>query len=169
MKYFIDTEFIEIPGHIELISIGIVCEDGREYYAENNFDGSYLMDLEDEDLEWMEENVFKNLIGGAKKISTIKKEILNFIGSDNNPEFWGYYADYDWVCFCWIFGRMIDLPKGWPMYCRDLKQMMDFACIDKSDLAFKPSQEHNALSDARWNLMLYDYINTFYQFSVSHE
>jgi hypothetical protein len=29
MKYFLDTEFIEQPNTIELISIGIVAEDGR--------------------------------------------------------------------------------------------------------------------------------------------
>ena len=42
MKYFIDTEFIEgfkkplfgkSRHFIDLISIGIKCEDGREYYA----------------------------------------------------------------------------------------------------------------------------------------
>ena len=45
MKYFIDTEFLEgtqrkgfmgmgkTKPTIDLISIGIVCEDGREYYA----------------------------------------------------------------------------------------------------------------------------------------
>ena len=33
MKYFIDAEFKEKPYTIDLISIGIVCEDGREYYA----------------------------------------------------------------------------------------------------------------------------------------
>ena len=46
-KYYLDTEFIEGPQNkkflgisfgktqptIDLISIGIVCEDGREYYA----------------------------------------------------------------------------------------------------------------------------------------
>ena len=45
MKYFIDTEFIEgfhkpLFGKrrhfIDLISIGIVAEDGREYYAISN-------------------------------------------------------------------------------------------------------------------------------------
>lgn len=41
------------------------------------------------------------------------------------PEFYAYYADYDWVVFCWIYGLMIDLPKGFPFYCRDLKQMLD--------------------------------------------
>ena len=42
MKYFLDTEFLEgtqkkwfgqTKPTIDLISIGIVCEDGREYYA----------------------------------------------------------------------------------------------------------------------------------------
>lgn len=28
IKYFIDTEFNERPGSIDLISIGIVCDDG---------------------------------------------------------------------------------------------------------------------------------------------
>ncbi|HXO12259.1 MAG TPA: hypothetical protein VN871_07835, partial [Mycobacterium sp.] len=33
MRYFYDTEFIDDGYNIELISIGIVAEDGREYYA----------------------------------------------------------------------------------------------------------------------------------------
>jgi hypothetical protein len=32
-KYFFDTEFDEDGKTIELISIGIKCADGREYYA----------------------------------------------------------------------------------------------------------------------------------------
>jgi hypothetical protein len=35
MKYFLDTEFIEYPGIIDLISIGLVSEDNRHYYAIN--------------------------------------------------------------------------------------------------------------------------------------
>ena len=35
-KYWIDTEFIEHPFTIDLISIGIVAEDGREFYAESS-------------------------------------------------------------------------------------------------------------------------------------
>jgi hypothetical protein len=49
-----------------------------------------------------------------------------------NPEFYGYYSDYDWVVFCWLFGRMNDLPKGFPMYCRDLKQMLDEVAESKT-------------------------------------
>ena len=33
MRYFYDTEFIENGSTIDLVSIGIVAEDGREYYA----------------------------------------------------------------------------------------------------------------------------------------
>src|SRR6056300_1352083 len=32
MKYFLDTEFIEQKGSIQLISIGLKCEDGRKLH-----------------------------------------------------------------------------------------------------------------------------------------
>jgi 3' exoribonuclease, RNase T-like len=36
MKYWIDTEFIERPYVLDLISVGLVAEDGREFYAESS-------------------------------------------------------------------------------------------------------------------------------------
>jgi hypothetical protein len=36
MKYWMDTAFIERPYTIDLISIGLVAEDGREFYAESS-------------------------------------------------------------------------------------------------------------------------------------
>ncbi len=33
VRYFYDCEFVEDGRTIDLISIGVVCEDGREYYA----------------------------------------------------------------------------------------------------------------------------------------
>lgn len=53
------------------------------------------------------------------RVSLLEKEV------DVTPTFYAYYADYDWVAFCWLFGNMMDLPKGFPMYCNDLKQMLD--------------------------------------------
>ena len=51
MRYFYDTEFIEDGSTIELVSIGIVAEDGREYYAvSTEFDASNAN-------EWVRENV----------------------------------------------------------------------------------------------------------------
>src|SRR5690606_20734780 len=41
LRYFYDSEFIEDGSTIDLISIGVVCEDGREYYAvSTEFDAS---------------------------------------------------------------------------------------------------------------------------------
>ena len=36
MKYWMDTEFITAPYSIDLISVGLVAEDGREFYAESS-------------------------------------------------------------------------------------------------------------------------------------
>jgi len=175
-KYFIDTEFKEKPHTIDLISIGIVCEDGREYYAISK--DFYLKEVWKDD--WLRENVLfpiyikhvhgdmrnhvpfsRSAIKGVlcsfgKTNTSIAEEIKAF--TDNNPEFYGYYADYDWVVFCWLFGRMIDLPNGYPMYCIDLKQMMDDRGLDKEWKKANcpdPEGEHNALIDARWNYNLF--------------
>lgn len=77
------------------------------------------------------------------------------------PEFYAYYGAYDWVCFAWLFGKMINLPKGFPMYCRDLKQMMDEKGLTKEWKQRNcpdPEGEHNALVDANWTLKLYNAI-----------
>ena len=167
MKYFLDTEFIERPNTIELISIGLVCEDGRELYlisSEYKFNDCsewvkdnvvlpmYLETINGDNRNRFDINYFQNYYG--KKLEVIKEKVLEFIG-DDVPEFWGYYADYDWVIFCWLFGAMIDLPEGWPMYCRDLKQILD--ATGKKSIA-KPVGEHNALVDAKWNEELYNHL-----------
>lgn len=81
-----------------------------------------------------------------------------------NPiEFYGYYSDYDWVVFCWVFGRMNDLPKGFPMYCKDLKQIVDDLKLNQNwmiENCPNPVGEHNALVDAKWNLKLFNQINS---------
>lgn len=41
MRYFLDTEHTDDGERFELISIAVVCEDGREYYAAvEGYDGS---------------------------------------------------------------------------------------------------------------------------------
>lgn len=42
-----------------------------------------------------------------------------------NVELYGYYSAYDHCALCWLFGKMIDLPSGFPMYTKDLKQIFD--------------------------------------------
>jgi hypothetical protein len=85
-----------------------------------------------------------------------------------HPQFYGYFADYDWVVFCWLFGKMIDLPKGFSWYCIDLKQMLDekgktfMPLKDLKNLKDYPKKtnEHNALADAKWNMDLHIFIQS---------
>lgn len=159
MKYFLDTEFIERGPEfpITLISIGIVTEDGREFYAINSeFDPSVCND-------WVRANVLPHLDlndGWDRRASLdeIAVQIVQFCDSEffGKLEFWGYYCDYDWVVFAQIFGTMMDLPKGWPMYCRDLKQLCDD--LGNPKLPEQPSTEHNALADAQWNKQVYEFL-----------
>jgi 3' exoribonuclease, RNase T-like len=168
MKYFLDTEFIENPGTIELISLGITCEDGRKLYLVNlEADLSKANDwVRKNVLQQMPEydpkypDVFRNDTPFLQTRYKIKNEILKFVDG-TTPQFYGYFADYDWVVFCWIFGTMMDLPEGFPMYCMDLKQMMIERGLTKEWKQANcpdPEGEHNALVDAEWNLKLYNEI-----------
>lgn len=258
MKYFFDTEFHErikkpLFGKkyhlMELISIGIVDEDGRTYYAvSSDFDLSAAWKN-----EWLRENVlyliykelrdiqnenttermlYGNLWEGfsykslkvliswhGKKNDVIAAEIFDFVNPDlgfhttgysnsqfkdsksssslhfdkhnvtiikdhvyAQPEFYAYFADYDWVLLCSLFGSMMQLPPGFPKYCKDLKQYKDQAAenvvymLDKSNskeaklIAIESQKdyplnknEHNALADAKWNYDLYKFLKTLIQ------
>ncbi len=137
MRYFFDTEFIDDGKTIDLISIGIVASDGREYYAESS----------EADLsragDWVVKNVFQHLRGMAKPRASIAREIVEFVG--DSPEFWADYAAYDWVVLCQLFGTMMDLPESWPMFCRDLQQAKGTRQISTQDFG----TAHDALADAR--------------------
>ena len=180
MRYFFDTEFIEDGKTIDLISIGIVCEDNREYYAIN-----YDCDF-NKASEWVQDNVLSHLpfkpvkpkseygssgefidTGVWRRKSAIAKDVASFTlhqptliardvtpdsvpmeGAFVEPEIWAYYADYDWVAFCQLFGTMMDLPKGFPMYVNDLKQVVNE--LGNPELPKQNGDEHNAIADARW-------------------
>lgn len=150
MRFFLDTEFDEDGKTIELISIGIAAEDGREYYAvSREFDPLHCND-------WVRAHVLNKLPPAGdplwKSRTEIRDDIAEFVkGGTTPPEFWAYYADYDWVALCQLFGKMIDLPPAFPKYCRDLKQRLDEYDLRSSDLPEQPEgSEHNALDDARW-------------------
>lgn len=159
MRYFMDTEFMEDGNTIELLSIGIVAEDGRELYLESNeADWSKAND-------WVMENVLPHL--KAEFEGYTRKQIAEIVYGFMNPmrhgkpEIWGYYADYDWVVFCQLFGRMVDLPKDFPMFCMDLKQLLTmFDGVKQFD---KPEKEHHALEDARWIYNVWKFLTTHAQ------
>ena len=161
MRIFFDTEFIENGSdHFpQLVSIGLVREDGARYYAE-------LMDV-DWSLanKWVLDNVKPHLEGDdtLKTTPQVMANIQGFAG--DKPEFWAYFADYDWVLLASLFGKMIDLPEGWPFFCRDLKQLMWHLNISRDEIPEELSEDlnqHHALDDAMWNMRVYDWIKENY-------
>lgn len=168
MKYFLDTEFIEDGKTIDLVSIGIFCEDGRRLYRQHK-DAVF-----NKASDWVWRNVFPHLLHFDMRTAKcqdaecpwayrweIRDAVKDFCDPEKygKPEFWGYYADYDWVAFCQLFGTMIELPRGFPMYCRDIKQLCDF--LGNPELPPNPNtSEHHALKDAEWNKTAYDFLMT---------
>lgn len=177
MKYFLDFEFIEDGYTIDPISLGMVREDGKSLYVQ--FAQCKFKNAND----WVWRNVYPYLTHfdfsladrSCKKLeyktycikpdcrwysnSEIRERVLEFCNPEKDkqiPEFWGYYADYDWVAFCQIFGRMMNLPKGYPMYCNDLVQLANTKGNPKFDVENK--NEHHALADAIWNKNYYEFL-----------
>jgi len=116
VKYWIDTEFIAKPYTIDLISIGLVAEDGREFYAESS-----EVDWSKASL-WTLENVRPQLDGKGMMREEIGYAVRQFTDGDEHPVFWGYFPAYDWVALNWLFGSMDELPFHYPQLCLDIKQ-----------------------------------------------
>jgi hypothetical protein len=102
-RYFLDTEFCEDGKTIDLISIGIVGPDGREFYAVNHDAELHRVS------PWVREHVLPSLPPYGDSAWQSRREIAGGVDSfiDNagrRAEIWAYYADYDWVALCQLFG-----------------------------------------------------------------
>ncbi|MFS0470163.1 polyadenylate-specific 3'-exoribonuclease AS, partial [Corynebacterium striatum] len=121
MRYFYDTEFIEDGETIELVSIGIVGEDGSEYYAvSTDFNPAHAN-------AWVRENVLDKLPSPSnpvwKSCERIREELLEFFAAHATPvELWAWVGAYDHVVLAQLWGDMTGLPKRMPRFTRELKQ-----------------------------------------------
>ncbi len=174
-KYFYDTEFKEDGKIIDLISIGILCEDGREFYAVSSEFNTRRVAAD----SWLMENVmssighetfvdslaeglplYKDLVitdGEAMSRKDIKQGILDFVRG-TEPEWWAWYGAYDHVALCQLFGKMIDLPSHFPYYTLDIKQLHKEKGYPP--MPQQPAGLHNALADAKFNKVRYDYLRS---------
>lgn len=184
-KFYIDTEFIDDGKTIDLISIGIVRDDGREYYAQSvEFNPEKASD-------WVKDNVLSSLLvcphlsGDVRGLYAhelgqcfeqqrgwihdcpwrsrfhLRRDLLSFIhNSPGTPSFYGDYCAYDYVALCQLFGTMMDWPQGWPMFFHDLRQEAHAKnMIDISLRVPMTETEHNAISDARWIKTAFEFLN----------
>ncbi|WP_089117119.1 3'-5' exoribonuclease domain-containing protein [Streptomyces sp. SS07] len=174
-----DLEFLEDGRTIELISIGMVCDDGREYYAVNSEAPWDRIRGND----WLVRNVLPSLpitgrtsldsylkvptnsspkptliMVGADTTDTrvkphwvIANEVRDFIQAASDVELWANYGAYDHVALAQLWGPMIALPDGVPMFTHDIQQEARRLAFDWDDLPKQETGEHNALADARHN------------------
>ena len=135
---FLDSEFTGLHQGTTLISIGLVSECGKTFYAElNDYDKSQVD-------EWIQTNVIDNLIMSEppegedecyeatrhkdnpigndlyKSYSLklrcnkaeLKVELEKWLSQFGNIEIWSDCLAYDWVLFCEIFGGALNIPKN---------------------------------------------------------
>jgi len=166
-KIFFDTEFTGLHQNTTLISIGLVSECGKTFYAEfTDYDKTQVD-------EWLQNNVINNLNipddDGIQLLNTfkgdkeyIKEKLEVWLSQFEQIEMWSDCLSYDWVLFNQIWGHAFNIPKNIYYIPFDLSTLL--LCYgynpDLSRKEFSGLDEinHNALSDAKMIRMCYNKI-----------
>lgn len=172
-EYDYDLEFLEDGRTIELISIGIVSSDGREYYAVSEDITHGRLERRIRKNDWLMANVVPSLpkpygdwnnhmprkwlfnyhAHEVKPRHRIADEVREFLLAGDKPVLWADYGAYDHVALCQLWGRMIDLPDGLPMFTCDIQQEALRLGVGWDELPQQAEGNHNALADARHNVV----------------
>lgn len=148
-RYFYDCEFIEDGRTIDLISIGIVCDDGREYYAvSSEFDAGRAG-------PWVRKHVLPQLPRPSdpawRSRAAIRDEVLAFLTAPNLPiELWAWCAAYDHVALSQLWGDMPALPRAIPRVTYEIRQFWEMAGSPAAPSVGR--ERHHALTDAKLGL-----------------
>lgn len=148
-RYFYDCEFIEDGQRIDLVSIGVVDETGRQFYAvSTEFDASRA-------IGWVKRNVLDKLPSPSdpawRTRERIRADLLDFLtGPGEQIELWAWMAGYDHVVLAQLWGDMRALPRAIPRFTHELRQRWEDA--GSPPVPPQPPDQHNALADARHNL-----------------
>lgn len=185
MRIYYDTEFHSDDRVIELLSIGMVREDDKQLYLIVGDDHGAISRAVNDD--WLRENVIVHLpiafydrgydVDGYRwrwewdtkhrdyqraavhSRKEIARRVREFIAATPDAQLWADYGAYDHVAYAQLFGRMIDLPDGFPMATFDIQQEAARTCCDLSDPPISPvGPEHNALGDAIHAKALHEYL-----------
>lgn len=130
MRLFFDTEFTGLHKNTTLISLGIIAENNKCFYA-------IFTDYDTKQVDgWIEEHVLSNLklpkkltkkfditeVTGTKV--EVKEALLKWLDSLNSDyfEMVSDVCHYDMVLFIDIFGTAFDLPKSICPACWDINQ-----------------------------------------------
>ena len=171
-KIFFDTEFTGLHQNTTLISIGLISECGKTFYAElTDYDKSQID-------EWLQKNVIDKLILQDKlygRNGDYNKNECKYVGNlfetrlilsewlsqFESIEMWSDCLSYDWVLFCQLFGHAFNIPKNVYYIPFDICTLFKVKNIDpdisRKDFSGLSNEiNHNALSDAKMIKACYD-------------
>lgn len=183
MNIYFDTEFTGLYKDTDLISIGLISDDGKEFYAEFT---DFRTDRID---DWIEENILSNTVryGKLSEIDVVLDETNYYEGTKEEikEQLWKWLSQfdevqlisdvchYDMVLLIDIFGTAFDLPTNVTPSCHDINQ--DIAIFEHTTEceAFNRSREeflsdynieisgakHNALYDAKVIKEIYNIVS----------
>lgn len=183
MNLFFDCEFTGLRKDTTLVSIGIVAENGKKFYAEfSDYDESQCDD-------WIKENVLKHtILAGNDTLAArlgedsnttvvlgskadIRNELGEWLKQFDSVQFVSDVSHYDFVLLIDLFGGAFDLPKNVSSACYDINQdiakhygISEREAFDKSreeivsELCgeFIAGDKHNALYDAEVIKAIYE-------------
>ena len=182
-KLYFDTEFTGLHQKTTLISIGIISECGKTFYAElYDYDKTQLDD-------WLKENVItklklkdKDILVRENKLEDgtfektevltnmkdLKMHLTNWLSQFEDVEIWSDCLSYDWVLFNEIFGGAMEIPKHVNYIPLDICTQFKVANIDpdisREEFAETNSieaEKHNSLWDAKVIKLCHEKLLTF--------
>lgn len=148
MRLFFDTEFTGLHKDTTLISLGIISEDNKCFYAVLTDYNTTQVD------DWISENVI-NKLELSEEITTlydvytvegtkdeVKEALLDWIGTLNDTHFElvSDVCHYDMVLFIDLFGTAFDLPEFISPCCYDINQDIYYMSFSM-DEAFDANRE----------------------------
>lgn len=155
-KIFFDTEFTGLHQKTTLISIGLVAEDGRTFYAELDDYHKSRVDT------WIQENVIDNLVlptmnpkslGFNSKTTfvsgdseTVRESLADWLLQFDTIEMWSDCLAYDWVLFCELFGGAFQIPKNVYYIPFDIATLLKVKGVD-------PDTDREWYADGEWDVM----------------
>jgi hypothetical protein len=148
VRFFLDLEFGDTSRVVSLVSVGVVAEDGREYYAvSSEFDPLAVH-------PWVADHVLPQLPPAStwKPRAVIAAELEELFGPD--PVWWAWYGAYDHVALCQLWGAMPALPRAFPRFTLDVRQLWEH--LGRPPLPKQETGLHDALHDARHVKVKYD-------------
>ena len=180
MQVFFDTEFTGLHQNTTLISIGLIANDGKTFYAEfADYDKDQIDD-------WLQDNVIANtyfLSGKDNGIFSstslksychvgatpgVRADLEDWLAQFDTVELWSECLSYDFVLFNQLWGHAFNIPKNIYYIPFDICTMFRLKGIDpdinREEFAVmtKGSEKHNALWDARVIKACYEKLESTY-------